>query len=121
MSHHRFKVGQVVDFTTLAGVTVLAREYKILRLLASEGSEPLYRIKTITEPVERVARESELSLGDAIVAGSNLIGLPMNGDMLNSFSTGGNTWSGSLSLAPQTYSIVPLGDGASAILYCRTN
>jgi hypothetical protein len=37
-----------------------ARSYKITMLLPSEGGERLYRIKTIAEVFERIARESEL-------------------------------------------------------------
>jgi hypothetical protein len=32
----------------------------VLRVLPNEGGEQLYRIKTISEAFERVARESEL-------------------------------------------------------------
>ncbi len=62
MANHKFKVGQMVDFnpSLRAGVQASAREYKILRLLPQEGGEHLYRIKTIAEAFERVARESEL-------------------------------------------------------------
>ena len=64
MASHKFRVGQVVDFNpSRVGVPASVRAYKILRLLPSEGCEQLYRIKTITEPIERVARESELTLG----------------------------------------------------------
>jgi hypothetical protein len=41
------------------------RGYKIVRLLPHEGGECLYRIKSITEPFERVVRESELVLDAA--------------------------------------------------------
>jgi hypothetical protein len=34
--------------------------YKIVRVLPSEGDEQLYRIKSASEPHERVARESQL-------------------------------------------------------------
>ncbi len=61
MSNHKFKVGQMVDFIpSRAGVPPSVRAYKILRLLPQEGGEPLYRIKTIAEAFERIAKESEL-------------------------------------------------------------
>jgi hypothetical protein len=41
-------------------VPASVRAYKILRLLPQEGGEPLYRIKTIAEAFERIAKESEL-------------------------------------------------------------
>ena len=61
MSNHKFKVGQMVDFVpSQRGLAASARSYKILRLMPFEGGERLYRIKTIAEAFERVARESEL-------------------------------------------------------------
>jgi hypothetical protein len=58
----KYKVGQMVDFRPArAAVPVSSREYKILRLLPREGREQEYRIKSITELFERIARESELS------------------------------------------------------------
>lgn len=41
-------------------IAASARSYKILRVLPCEGGEQLYRIKTIAEAFERIARESEL-------------------------------------------------------------
>jgi len=61
MASHRFKVGQMVDFTpSQMGVSASARAYKVLRLLPQENGQRLYRIKTIAEAFERIARESEL-------------------------------------------------------------
>ncbi len=57
----KFKVGQMVDFLpSNRGVAASVRSYKILRVLPNEGGEQLYRIKTIAEAFERVAREGEL-------------------------------------------------------------
>lgn len=57
----RFKVGQMVDFLpSQRGVAASARSYKIMKLLPSEGGERQYRIKTIAEVFERIAREGEL-------------------------------------------------------------
>lgn len=57
----KFKVGQMVDFVpSQRGLVASARSYKIMRLMPNEGGERLYRIKTIAEAFERVARESEL-------------------------------------------------------------
>jgi hypothetical protein len=42
-----------------------AREYKVLRLLPPEGSELLYRIKSVGEAFERVAKERELARRNA--------------------------------------------------------
>lgn len=64
MANHKFRVGQVVDFfPSKAGVPASYREYKILQLIPHERGERLYRIKTITEAFERVAKESELVPG----------------------------------------------------------
>ena len=61
ISNPKFKVGQMVDFVpSQRGMAASARSYKIIRLLPSEGGERLYRIKTIAEAFERIARESEL-------------------------------------------------------------
>lgn len=58
----KFKIGQSVDFNPArATVPASIREYKILRMLPHEGAgERTYRIKTIAEAFERVAKESEL-------------------------------------------------------------
>jgi len=57
----KFKVGQMVDFMPSSrAVAASVRSYKVLRVLPNEGGEQLYRIKTIAEAFERVAREGEL-------------------------------------------------------------
>lgn len=57
----KFKVGQMVDFVPSSrAVPASARSYKIVRVLPNEGGEQLYRIKTVAEVFERIARESEL-------------------------------------------------------------
>ncbi len=61
MAQHKFKVGQLVDFNPgRPGMPVSSREYKIMRLLPLEGGDLLYRIKSVGETFERVAREREL-------------------------------------------------------------
>jgi hypothetical protein len=63
----KFKVGQTVDFSpSLRGLAASARLYQVTRVLPTEGRERLYRIKTIAELFERVARESELKAAAAI-------------------------------------------------------
>jgi hypothetical protein len=62
MARHRFKVGQTVNFKPgRMSVPPSGREYKILRLMPIEGGDLLYRIKSIAETFERVAKESELA------------------------------------------------------------
>jgi hypothetical protein len=51
----------MVDFIpSRAGVAASSRAYKILRLVPHDVGEHQYRIKTIVEAFERVAKESEL-------------------------------------------------------------
>ncbi len=62
MAQAKFKVGQMVDFNPgRATIPASTREYKIVRLMPLEGSERHYRIKTIAEQFERIAKESELT------------------------------------------------------------
>ena len=58
---HKFKVGETVRFTS----NVMRRfgatgRFLVIKLLPSEGGELQYRIKNVTEPHERVAKESQL-------------------------------------------------------------
>jgi hypothetical protein len=58
---HRFAVGQSVRFVSgVVGRPGAAGNYKVVRVLPSDGDEQLYRIKSASEPHERVARESQL-------------------------------------------------------------
>jgi hypothetical protein len=62
MAHHKFKVGQLVDFAPARlGMPASGRQYEIVRLLPVEAGEFLYRVKSKGETFERVAKESELS------------------------------------------------------------
>jgi hypothetical protein len=59
---HKFKVGQVVDYKPgRSGMPPSSWQYKIVRLLPFDGSDPLYRIKSAGETFERVAREQDLA------------------------------------------------------------
>jgi len=61
MTEHKFAIGQSVRFVGNAVNRLGSREgYVITRLLPSGGPEFEYRIKSATEPHERVARESQL-------------------------------------------------------------
>jgi hypothetical protein len=63
MPGHKFKIGQKVRFkSNRMGSLVRSSECKILRLLPVEGGNRLYRIKCVTENVERVVEENELAL-----------------------------------------------------------
>jgi hypothetical protein len=62
VARHKYKVGQFVDYRPARlSASLSASKYKILRLLPAEGSDLLYRIKSIDEMYERVAKEHELS------------------------------------------------------------
>ena len=62
MPSHKFKVGQSVGFTPGKLTPPAAGQaYKIVRALPAEDGEYRYRIKSVYEPYERIARESELS------------------------------------------------------------
>ena len=62
MSGHRFKIGQLVEYSP---GRLIARassyQYKIIRLLPIEGGVSQYRIKGITETLERIVKESQLT------------------------------------------------------------
>jgi len=60
LSDHKFKIGQIVSYTSgpYGRATGL---FKITQLLPPEGDDMQYRIKSDTEPHERVVKESQLS------------------------------------------------------------
>jgi hypothetical protein len=59
---HRFQIGDIVDFINSHVVLSPAPETcEILRLLATDGDDPQYRVRCTGEDFERVVRESQLS------------------------------------------------------------
>jgi len=63
VSEHLFSVGQSVHFIPGPfgrGRGAASGVYKIVKLLPPDGDDPLYRIKSASEPHERVAKESQL-------------------------------------------------------------
>jgi hypothetical protein len=59
---HKFKVGQSVQYTSGPhGRGTSSGAYKITQLLPSEGDDYQYRIKSASEPHERVVKESQLA------------------------------------------------------------
>lgn len=61
MPEYKFRIGQMVDFNPSRSFGLGSlRTYKILGLLPRSGAAPLYRIKTIMEPCERIVEESNL-------------------------------------------------------------
>jgi len=62
MAHHKFKVGQLVDYAPARpGMPTSGRQYEIVRQLPAEAGEFQYRVKSKGETFERMARESELT------------------------------------------------------------
>lgn len=62
----KFKVGQSVRFTPRKlTLPAGAQAYTIVRILPAEEGEYRYRIKSVYEPYERIALESEVSALDA--------------------------------------------------------
>ena len=62
MPAHKFKVGQMLDFSARRmGVPSPIRSCTILRLLPAEDGQLQYRIRCAAENFERVAKESALS------------------------------------------------------------
>lgn len=59
---HKYKVGQEVSFSPgKLALPQSAGRYKIVRRMPVENGEYTYRIKSISEAVERIAREDEIS------------------------------------------------------------
>jgi hypothetical protein len=61
MSDHKYKIGQTVLYTSGPfGRGATSDSYKVTQLLPQEGDDRQYRIKSPSEPHERVAKESQL-------------------------------------------------------------
>lgn len=61
MAAHKFSVGQRVFYTGgMVGRSSGNGTYQVVRLLPSDGSDYHYRIKSMGEAYERVAKESQL-------------------------------------------------------------
>ena len=62
MSLHRFKVGQTVNYTPgFSGSVKADTVFKITQLMPVADDELQYRIRSASEPYERVAKESQLN------------------------------------------------------------
>jgi hypothetical protein len=61
MNTHKFKIGQSVNYTSGPfGAGRGGGIYKITQLLPPEGDDFQYKIKSASEPHERVVKESQL-------------------------------------------------------------
>jgi hypothetical protein len=62
LSEHKFKIGQTVHYTSGPyGRGGASGVYKVTQLLPPEGDDSQYRIKSASEPHERVVKESQLN------------------------------------------------------------
>jgi hypothetical protein len=59
---HKFRTGQIVHLSrSLTTRSAPGGDYKVVRQLPVDGGEePQYRIKSVSEPYERVAKESDI-------------------------------------------------------------
>jgi hypothetical protein len=61
LKEHKFEIGQTVYFTSRPiGHMAANSTYQVVKLLPSDGADYQYRIKSVNEAFERVARESQL-------------------------------------------------------------
>ena len=66
MLHHKFSVGQEVNFLpTVMDFNVPRGTYRVVRQMPMEGGGFTYRVKSIADGHERVIRESQLTEGGA--------------------------------------------------------
>jgi hypothetical protein len=62
MAEHKFRAGQRVTLAAnFANRNAAGAGYVITKQLPERGGEFEYRVKSVSEPHERVARESELA------------------------------------------------------------
>ena len=63
MDSHKYRVGQLVVLKSSVPSEFSSpiRQYKILRLLDCEGENFIYRIKTITEKLDRIVMERDIA------------------------------------------------------------
>jgi len=58
---HKFRSGQTVHLSrSMTARSAPGGDYKVVRQLPVDGGEPQYRIKSVREPYERVAKESDM-------------------------------------------------------------
>ena len=60
---HKFTLGQTVHYVSnMLGRKAAGGTYRIVRLLPPDGDDFQYRIKSVSEAYERVAKESQLAM-----------------------------------------------------------
>ena len=61
MDLHKYKVGQTVRYHSDSMRRLGANSsFKIVRLMPTDGAELQYRLKSASEPHERIAKENEI-------------------------------------------------------------
>ena len=60
LSHRKFRIGQLVQLVRAISRNVPRGSYEVTKKLPESRGEFEYRIKSMSEPHERVVRESEL-------------------------------------------------------------
>jgi hypothetical protein len=58
---YKFRVGEIVTLRPARNVSAPGGAYEVVKRLPGTEGEPEYHIKSLDEPHQRVARESELS------------------------------------------------------------
>jgi hypothetical protein len=58
---YKFKIGAIVTVRSERNVNAASGVYRVTKQLPDSGGECEYRIKSVREPHERVARRSELT------------------------------------------------------------
>jgi hypothetical protein len=61
MPIYKFQIGQTVFLTPSPSLNVPGGTYIVTKKLPERNGEFEYRVKSVSEPTERVVRESELS------------------------------------------------------------
>jgi len=60
MTDHKFKIGQRLFLVRSIGLDISAGAYVVIKRLPRHDGEFEYQIKSISEPGERIVRESQL-------------------------------------------------------------
>jgi hypothetical protein len=61
MPLYKFQIGQTVFLTAFLSQNIPGGAYVVTKKLPERNGEFEYRVKSVSEPYERVVRESELS------------------------------------------------------------
>jgi hypothetical protein len=61
MPFHKYRIGQLVELKPAVNRNIPGGTFEITKRLPENHGEYEYRIKSMNEPHERVARESELT------------------------------------------------------------